>query len=97
MITREDVVARSLNVIEMHAKRGMLPDDRAEAATVKAQWQPNIARHLLLTGADEYAEAFRAYLEDPLGAGKQQAERAMTLATGQGGFLLPYVLDQLVA
>jgi HK97 family phage major capsid protein len=96
MITREDVIARSLNAVEMHSKRGLLPDDRAEAATVKAQWQPLIARHMLLTGSDEYQEAFRAYLEDPLGAGRQQAERAMTLATGQGGFLLPYILDPTI-
>lgn len=96
MITREDVIARSLNAVEMHAKRGLLPDDRAEAATVKAQWQPLIARHMLLTGSDEYQEAFRAYMEDPLGAGRQQAERAMTLATGQGGFLLPYILDPTI-
>jgi HK97 family phage major capsid protein len=96
MITREDAISRSLNAIETHAKRGLLPDDRAEAATQKAQWQPLVARHMLLTGADEYMEAFRAYLEDPLGSGKQQAERAMTLATGQGGFLLPYVLDPTI-
>ena len=96
MITRDDVIARSLNAVEMHAKRGLLPDDRAEAATAKAQWQPLVARHMLLTGSDEYQEAFRAYLEDPLGAGRQQAERGMTLATGQGGFLLPYILDPTI-
>jgi HK97 family phage major capsid protein len=96
MITREDAIARSLNAIETHAKRGLLPGDHAEAATQKAQGQPLIARHMLLTGADEYQEAFRAYLEDPLGQGKHQAERAMTLATGQGGFLLPYILDPTI-
>ena len=96
MITREDAIARALNAIEGHARRGLLPGDHAEAATHKAQGQPLVARHMLLTGSEDYCEAFRAYLEDPLGAGKQQAERAMTLATGQGGFLLPYVLDPTI-
>jgi hypothetical protein len=95
LVRRDDLVARSLNAIELHNKRGVLSGDKAEAATEKAQGQPNIARHMLLTGADEYCEAFRAYLEDPLGQGRQEAYRALTLATGSAGFLLPYVLDQV--
>src|SRR6185437_14448095 len=82
--------------IENDARRHRLDDDRAEAATQKIQWQPNIARHALLTGSDEYQEAFRAYLEDPLGDGLRMAQRALSLATGSAGFLLPYVLDPTI-
>jgi len=96
MVRRSDLVSRALSAIENDARRHRLDDDRAEAATQKIQWQPNIARHALLTGSDEYQEAFRAYLEDPLGDGLRMAQRALSLATGSAGFLLPYVLDPTI-
>ena len=96
MIRRSDLISRALNAIENDNRRGHLDDDRAEAATQKAKWQPNIARHMLLTGSDDYQEAFRAYLEDPLGEGLRMAHRALSLSTGSAGFLLPYVLDPTI-
>jgi HK97 family phage major capsid protein len=93
MIKNTDAISRAQTVVEMHAKRGLLDSPKAEASTVQAQRDPLIARHMLLTGHDEYVEAFRAYLEDPTGAGLQQAQRSLSLAAAQGGFLLPYVLD----
>jgi HK97 family phage major capsid protein len=96
MVRRSDLVSRALSAIENDNRRNRLDDDRAEAATRKVQWQPNIARHALLTGSDEYQDAFRAYLEDPLGDGLREAQRALSLSTGSAGFLLPYVLDPTI-
>jgi HK97 family phage major capsid protein len=96
MVRRSDLIARSLSAVELDNRRGHLSDELAEAATQKAKWQPNVARHMLLTGSEEYREAFRAYLEDPQGDGRREAERALSLGTGSGGFLLPYVLDPTI-
>lgn len=87
-----DVVARASTLTEMYDKRGMLPGNRAEVATQRAQ-SPGIARHMLLHGGDEYYEAFREYINDPTGRGLQRAAGALSLASAQGGYLLPTFLD----
>ena len=92
LVTRSEMVSRSLNAIEYHNKRGLLWDDRAEEATRKAQGSPSIARHMLMTGRDDYIEAFRTYLNDPQGEG-QIARTALLTSTATAGYLLPYVLD----
>jgi len=93
IVTRSDLRARGLDAIELEAKRGNLSHDLAEAATVRAQDSPGVARHCLLTGSPEYQEAFRAYLEDPEGMA-QRAALSLTLANG--GYLLPFVLDPTI-
>lgn len=93
VVTRQDLKARALDAVELEAKRGNLAHDFAEAATVKVQESPGIARHLLLTGSEDYQEAFRAYVEDPQGEA-QRAALSLTLANG--GYLLPFVLDPTI-
>jgi hypothetical protein len=98
LMRRSELRARAVDAIELDAKRGNLSHDYAETATRMAQeqfhGQSNIARHILLTGTEEYQEAFRAYMEDPQG-NAQRAALSLTLANG--GYLLPYVLDCQVA
>ena len=96
MVPRADLVARSLTAIENHNKRGHLEADRAQEATRKAQWDPSIARHMLMTGSDEYVEAFRAYLADPEGEGGMLASRALTTPVASGGYMLPFILDNSI-
>src|SRR6266498_3663215 len=90
---------RALDAIELEAKRGTLVQDYAESATQLVQRNMGregrgIAEHLLTTGSEEYQEAFNAYLEKP----QQNATRAaLSLTQANGGYLLPFVLDQLVA
>lgn len=95
VVTRADLKARALDAVELEARRGNLSHDYAEAATVKAQQDAigGIARHMLLTGSEEYQEAFRAYVEDPQGMA-QRAALSLTLANG--GYLLPFVLDPTI-
>lgn len=81
VVTRADLRARALDAVELEARRGNLSHDYAEEATRKAQESPGVARHMLLTGSDEYQEAFRAYLEDPQGMA-QRAALSLTLANG---------------
>jgi hypothetical protein len=96
LVRRSELRARALDAVELEVKRGNLHHDFAEAATLKAQdqyaGQSNIARHILLTGSEEYQDAFRMYLEDPQGEA-QRAALSLTLANG--GYLLPFILDQV--
>ena len=95
MLPRSDIIARASTLIELHDKRGFMPGHRGEAATRSAQ-APSIARHMLMYGGDEYYEAFRDYVNDPTGPGLQRAAGALTLASAQGGYLLPYFLDPTI-
>ena len=97
VITRGELRERALDAIEIEANRGTLAHDFAEEATRKAQeqffGQANIARHILMTGSEEYQESFRRYLEDPQG----EAQRtALSLTSANGGYLLPFVLDPTI-
>jgi hypothetical protein len=82
MVTRSDLIGRGLNAIERSNRIGQMNGDFAEAATQLVQKDASIARHLLLTGSDEYQEAFRAYVEDPEG---QASRAALTLTLANGG------------
>ena len=93
VVLRSELLARAQDSVELEAKRGRLSHDFAEAAAVKAQERPDIARHILLTGSEEYQDAFRAYLEDPEG---NVQRTALSLAVTNGGYLLPYVLDPTI-
>ena len=67
LVSRKDLRARALDLIEADAKRNSweLPHDYAEQASIRAQGNPKIGQHILLTGTREYREAFRAYLDNP--------------------------------
>ena len=92
LVTGKELISRSLNAVEYHNRRGLLADERAEEATRKAQGAPMIARHMLMTGHDDYIEAFRTYLNDPMGEGQVVRANLLT-STATAGYLLPYVLD----
>ena len=93
LVSRADLRARGLDAIELEAKRGNLAHDLAEVATLRAQDSPGIARHMLLTGSEDYQDAFRAYLENP----EENAQRAaLSLTNANGGYLLPFVLDPTI-
>jgi len=98
LMRRSELRERALDAIEIEARRGNLLPDYAEVTTRKVEGggyltNNNIARHILLTGAEEYQDAFREYLEDPQG-NAQRAALSLTLANG--GYLLPFVLDPTI-
>lgn len=93
IVTRADLRARALDAIELEARRSNLPHDFAEQATLVAQDNPGVARHILLTGSPEYQEAFRAYLENPE---ENISRAALSLTNANGGYLLPFVLDPTI-
>ena len=97
MVRTPELRGRALDAIELEAKRANLAGDRAEAATQLVQRNMGkegrgIASHILSTGSEEYQEAFNAYLDAP----QQNATRAaLSLTQANGGYLLPFVLDQV--
>ncbi len=94
MVPRNELVSRALDAVELQNKRGWLGHDGAEEATRKAQRSPALARQMLLTGSEEYLEAFRHYLQNP--NDRDHASRALTIGTGSLGYMLPFVLDPTI-
>lgn len=93
LLPRSEIRERAFDAIELEAKRNNLAHDFAEEATRKAAGNMGIQEHVLLTGSQEYQDAFRAYIENPQGE-MQRAALSLTLANG--GYLLPFVLDPTV-
>jgi HK97 family phage major capsid protein len=96
LVGPDDLRSRAATLIENDNRRSAwkLPDDKAQAAAVRAEEDPRIARHILLTGGEDYRAAFRAYLADPVG--NDYHMRAIQLGNASGGYLLPYVLDPTI-
>jgi len=106
-VRADEMRARSAALIELDEKRGEIVHDRAEVAYSLSQGmgvgqsKGGVAKHVLLTGTQEYRDAFRAYMEDPLSFNPRTLlnmsddgrYRAINLTNASGGFLLPYVLD----
>ncbi len=86
LMRRSELRARALDAVELEVKRGNMLPDYAEITTRKVEQggyftNNNIARHILMTGSEEYQESFREYLEDPQG-NAQRAALSLTLANG---------------
>lgn len=96
LVSSRELRSRALTLIEQDSKQQIrpFPHEHAEAASVRAQNAPNIARHILLTGSQEYADAFRDYVENP--EENERHIRSVKLGAASGGYLLPYVLDPTI-
>lgn len=94
LVRPDDLRHRAVELIERdhQRQRWEFSDDAAQAATVRAQYSPSIGRHILLTGSDEYREAFRSYMIDH----DEMHFRDIRLANASGGYMLPYVLDPTI-
>jgi HK97 family phage major capsid protein len=94
LVRGDELRHRAVDLIERDNKeqRWEFSDAAAEAATLRAQYSPQIGRHILLTGSDEYREAFRSYMMD----GNEIHFRDIRLANASGGYMLPYVLDPTI-
>jgi HK97 family phage major capsid protein len=94
LVRPDELRHRAVDLIERNHKeqRWEFSDSAAEAATVRAQYSPQISRHILLTGSEEYREAFRSYMM----SGDETSFRDIRLAVASGGYMLPYVLDPTI-
>jgi HK97 family phage major capsid protein len=94
MLRGSEMRERAQDAIEWVSRSGWVdfPHDHAERATQLATQSKGIARHILLTGTQDYYESFRSYLADPEGL----AQRATTVGTGSLGYMLPFPLDPTI-
>jgi HK97 family phage major capsid protein len=95
MVPASELRGRAQDAIEWVSRSGWcdFPDEYAERATELVTSTKGVAKHVLMTGTQEYYEAFRSYMADPEGVGIQ---RGTTLGTGSLGFMLPFVLDPTI-
>jgi HK97 family phage major capsid protein len=95
VLPRTELRGRALDAIERANKRGDLQHDWAENATALCDRDRmgGVARHVLVTGSDEYREAFDEYLANPEGNAQRTA---LSLTQANGGYLLPFVLDPTI-
>jgi HK97 family phage major capsid protein len=89
-----EVRERAMDAIEWASRAQWcdFPDDHAERATQLAGSVKGAAKHILMTGSQEYYDAFRAYVNDP----QDIAQRATLTGTASLGFMLPFVLDPTI-
>ena len=113
-VTASELRARSAALIERDENRHELDRERAEAAYSRSQGmgaEPGTSKHIMLTGTEEYREAFRAFLTSPVDTRQYEGKllsdvssrgigavnyRAINLTNASGGFLLPYILDPTI-
>jgi HK97 family phage major capsid protein len=57
---------------------------------------PLIARHMLLTGSEEYRRQFKEYVQSVGNSNGELLRTAMSLTAGNGGVLVPFFLDPTI-
>lgn len=98
----DDLRSRALSAIESHTAYEGVSDKHRENATrliesYHGRTGTDIAEHIIATGSPEYAEAFRDYMEAPLGGmSPLLARTAMSLTAANGGALVPQWLDPTI-
>lgn len=98
-VSADTIRGAALELIEKSAVRSFT-DDQREAASLRAESNPEIARYMLLTGSDEYRSAFAKALAHPtdfwvrLTPSEADAFRAaMSTTAGNGGYAIPFLFD----
>lgn len=102
----EAIRSRSLSDVEMaHRARtaieqapDWMPDEHKTTADemirrASSRQKPWMSQHLLLTGSEQYLEAFERYMMSP----QDNAQRAaLSLTNANGGYLVPFTLDPTI-
>lgn len=99
LVSESDLRARALDAIEKAPEH--LTDDQREHVTKLVQARTNkhaagIARHLLLTGSEEYHTEFEEYARSGGSYVGPQMRAAMSLTDANGGYLVPFTLDPTI-
>jgi HK97 family phage major capsid protein len=92
----EDVLSRAAAAVEQ-APRHMNDEARQHVTRLieaEGNQAPLIARHLLMTGSEQYHEEFKEYVKTRYVGEAMRA--AMSLTDANGGYLVPFTLDPTV-
>ena len=90
LVPPSDLRARAQDAIE-GLRSEYFTDEQRERASYLAR-DPHIARHILLTGSEEYRSDFERWMSDPVSF----RGTALTLTDANGGYLVPFTLDPTV-
>jgi len=100
----EPIISRALAAVEQ-APDWAFRDDSAAADAKQRMNQllqmdnvhaPLIARHMLLTGSEEYRRQFKEYVQAEGRIQGDLVRTAMSLTAGNGGVLVPFFLDPTI-
>jgi HK97 family phage major capsid protein len=98
VVGREDMIGRAKAATDTAPKH--LPDDSREKITRlledEGKQAPLIARHMLMTGSDEYHQQFREYIESRGAYAGDVMRAALSLTDANGGYLVPFTLDPTI-
>lgn len=98
-VNSADLRARAMDAIEQAGEH--MTDSQRERATQLVQDRGNrhsvgIARHMLLTGSDQYHSEFEEYARSGGTLIGEQMRAALSLTDANGGYLVPFTLDPTV-
>lgn len=100
----EPVVSRALKAVEeapraaysSTAQHDLARERMTELLELDNIHAPLIARHMLLTGSDEYRKAFKEYVQSVGISSNDVLRTAMSLTAANGGVLVPFYLDPTI-
>ncbi len=97
-IGRQDIISRAMAAVE-RAPEHLADDAREKLVDIlenESNQSPLIARHMLLTGSDEYHQQFREYVQSRGTYPGDAIRAAMSLTDANGGVLVPFTLDPTI-
>jgi HK97 family phage major capsid protein len=102
----KDTLSRAMAAVEQTPRYKWGVSSSKEQDTVKEklddllhldnQHAPLIARHMLLTGSEQYHEEFKEYVASRGSYVPEALRTAMSLTDANGGYLVPFTLDPTV-
>lgn len=97
-IGRDDVIGRAKAAVDTAPRH--LGDDAREKVTQlledEGKHAPLIARHMLMTGSDQYHQEFREYIQSRGTFPGEALRAALSLTDANGGYLVPFTLDPTI-
>ncbi len=98
VVAREDMIGRAKAAVDTAPRH--LSDDSRQKVTLlledEGKQAPLIARHMLLTGSEEYHKQFREYIESRGAYAGDVMRTALSLTDANGGYLVPFTLDPTI-
>jgi HK97 family phage major capsid protein len=94
-----DAISRANFAIDAAPKHVVTDDAKARMhhlVELDNRHAPLIARHMLLTGSEEYHEQFREYVQTRGTYVGELLRTAMSLTQSNGGYLVPFTLDPTI-
>jgi HK97 family phage major capsid protein len=93
-----DTVSRALAAVERAPRHvsDQAKEKMDDLLHMDNRHAPLIARHMLLTGSEQYHEEFKQYVASRGTYVGESLRAAMSLTDAQGGFLVPFTLDPTI-